>query len=78
MKKHHKIDRKIVAGPPDFLGNRRFSDPFLNPGPATKKALMRFFLLVAGPGFAPGSRGYEPRELLLLHPAMCEHTLYTA
>jgi hypothetical protein len=26
--------------------------------------------LVAGPGFAPGSQGYEPCELLLLHPAI--------
>ncbi len=25
---------------------------------------------VAGPGFAPGSRGYGPREILLLHPAV--------
>ena len=26
--------------------------------------------MVAGAGFAPASRGYEPREVLLLHPAM--------
>ena len=25
---------------------------------------------VAGPGFAPGSGGYEPPEILLLHPAI--------
>ena len=28
-----------------------------------------FVILVAGPGYAPGSGGYEPPELLLLHPA---------
>ena len=28
-----------------------------------------FFILVAGPGLAPGSAGYEPTEILLLHPA---------
>lgn len=27
-------------------------------------------LRVAGPGFAPGSQGYEPCEVLLLHPAI--------
>ena len=27
-------------------------------------------MLVAGPGLAPGSRGYEPLEILLLHPAI--------
>ena len=26
--------------------------------------------MVAGPGFAPGSGGYEPPEMLLLHPAI--------
>lgn len=28
------------------------------------------FLLVAGPGIAPGPGGYEPPEILLLHPAI--------
>lgn len=28
------------------------------------------FKLVAGPGFAPGPTGYEPVEVLLLHPAI--------
>jgi hypothetical protein len=28
-----------------------------------------FFLIVAGPGLAPGSSGYEPDEILLLYPA---------
>ena len=28
------------------------------------------FTIVAGPGFAPGSEGYEPSEILLLHPAI--------
>ena len=28
-----------------------------------------FVLLVAGPGFAPEPLGYEPNEILLLHPA---------
>ena len=23
----------------------------------------------AGPGIAPGTRGYEPRDVLLVHPA---------
>ncbi len=27
-------------------------------------------IIVAGPGFAPGSRGYEPLEVLLLYPAI--------
>ena len=26
--------------------------------------------VVAGPGFAPGAEGYEPSEILLLHPAI--------
>ena len=34
---------------------------------------MFFCLFVAGRGFAPRSTGYEPVELLLLHPAMFEH-----
>ena len=29
------------------------------------------FFLVAGTGIEPVSRGYEPRELPLLYPAMC-------
>ena len=29
-----------------------------------------FFVLVAGPGIEPGSGGYEPPEVPLLHPAM--------
>ncbi len=29
-----------------------------------------FFLLVAGTGIEPMSRGYEPRELPLLYPAI--------
>jgi hypothetical protein len=29
-----------------------------------------FALRVAGPGIAPGSRGYEPLEVLLLYPAI--------
>lgn len=28
------------------------------------------YIVVAGPGFAPGSRGYEPLEMLLLYPAI--------
>ena len=28
-----------------------------------------FVCLVAGPGIAPGPRGYEPRDVLLVHPA---------
>ena len=31
--------------------------------------------LVAGPGFAPGSSGYEPDELLLLYPADMQHSM---
>ena len=27
-------------------------------------------MLVAGPGFEPGSGGYEPPEVPLLHPAI--------
>lgn len=27
-------------------------------------------MIVAGPGIAPGPPGYEPDEILLLHPAM--------
>lgn len=42
--------------------------------PATsmrKPGLRRASLtLVAGPGFAPGPQGYEPCEVLLLHPAI--------
>ncbi len=33
------------------------------------------FLLVAGPRIARGPQGYEPCEILLLHPAIC--ALYT-
>lgn len=29
-----------------------------------------FCILVAGPGFEPGSRGYEPLEVPLLYPAL--------
>ncbi len=29
--------------------------------------------VVAGPGFAPGAEGYEPPEILLLHPAIGNH-----
>ena len=29
-----------------------------------------FFFLVAGPGIEPGSGGYEPPEVPLLHPAV--------
>ena len=32
-----------------------------------------FCLLVAGAGNAPASRGYEPREVLFLHPAIEKH-----
>ena len=47
----------------------------LHPGPEVMSPAVRdttHQLLVAGPGFAPGSRGYEPREVLLLHPAIYE------
>ena len=30
---------------------------------------------VAGTGIAPMARGYEPREILLLHPAVCASTI---
>lgn len=33
-----------------------------------------FFFLVAGAGIAPTARGYEPREILLLHPAARHYT----
>ncbi len=32
------------------------------------------FYLVAGAGIAPTARGYEPREILLLHPAAGHYT----
>ena len=31
-------------------------------------------MLVAGPGLAPGSAGYEPTEILLLYPAIMTNT----
>ena len=45
----------------------------------TKKAdkVSVFFVLVAGPGIEPGSGGYEPPEVPLLHPAMF-HTVTKA
>jgi hypothetical protein len=40
--------------------------------PAKKNCRKRqFFSLVAGPGIAPRAGGYEPPEILLLHPAIC-------
>ncbi len=38
-----------------------------------KNTFWVFFRLfrVAGPGFEPGSSGYEPDEIPLLYPAMC-------
>ena len=33
------------------------------------------FWLVAGAGIAPTARGYEPREILLLHPAVRHYTI---
>jgi hypothetical protein len=30
-----------------------------------------FLYVVAGAGIAPAAGGYEPPEILLLHPAMC-------
>ena len=36
---------------------------------------MQFFdYFVAGAGIAPTARGYEPREILLLHPAAEHYT----
>ena len=32
--------------------------------------------LVAGPGVAPRSRGYGPREILLLYPAMVFYSFF--
>ena len=34
-------------------------------------------MLVAGPGIEPGSQGYEPYEIPLLHPA-CNQSSLTA
>ena len=31
-----------------------------------------FCILVAGPGIEPGSGGYEPPEVPLLYPAICD------
>ena len=39
-----------------------------------KSANALFFILVAGAGIAPTARGYEPREILLLHPAAEHYT----
>ena len=36
----------------------------------TKPPFRGFVLLVAGPRFARESAGYEPTEILLLHPAI--------
>ena len=38
--------------------------------------ILRTFLLVAGPGIAPRSSGYEPDELLLLYPAILGVPVY--
>jgi hypothetical protein len=42
-------------------------------------ALLYYPLLIAEPGFAPGPQGYEPRELLLLYPAIfTKYSIYDA
>ena len=35
-----------------------------------RKNILIVNFLVAGAGIAPASQGYEPREVLLLHPAI--------
>ena len=35
-----------------------------------------FLFLVAGTGIEPVSRGYEPRELPLLYPAICYYYIF--
>ncbi|MDB5254041.1 MAG: hypothetical protein JWL80_107 [Parcubacteria group bacterium] len=39
----------------------------------TKSPIPQDTLVVAGPGLAPGSGGYEPPEILLLYPAITPH-----
>ncbi len=56
-----------------LYGKLPFPDPFTNLGPYKTKSPNRVFvLIVAGPRFELGSRGYEPRELPLLHPAILQ------
>ena len=51
-----------------------FSTPILSPIFALNKRFETGLSdLVAGPRFARGPTGYEPVELLLLHPAIWEH-----
>jgi hypothetical protein len=55
---------------PSFTGDQMFSRPLSVLVLAKQKRSKALLQRVAGPGLAPGSGGYEPPEILLLHPAM--------